>query len=183
MIHGEGGLRQGAGARLPGRSSTWTPGEDTGDQRGALCGQQAQCLELARATPSASQGFGHPRQPWWGVLGTRYREALGSQIEAGSLSPPQGRGPHCQSWSINTTISASWSPSPRRREDSQARALLLLKLVPASTVALSGVHTVQGLEKHTPGGWRGMGGPQEGCPHPASIFASRRMSQPGARLT
>lgn len=108
MIHGEAGLRQVAGARLQGRSSTWTPGEDAGDQRGALCGQQAQCLELARATPSASQGFGHPRQPWWGVLGTRYREALGSQIEAGSLSPPQGRGPHCQSWSINTSISASW---------------------------------------------------------------------------
>lgn len=74
----------------------------------ALRGQQAQCLELARATRSASQGFGHPRQPWWGVLGTRYGEALGSQIEAGSLSPPQGRGPQCQSWSINTSISASW---------------------------------------------------------------------------
>ena len=73
--------------------------------------------------------------------------------------------------------------APARGEDSQARALPLLKLVPSSTVALSGARTVQELEEHTAGVWRGMGGPQEGCPHPASVFASRRMSQPGARLT
>ena len=76
-----------------------------------------------------------------------------------------------------------WSPSPRRREDSQARALPLLKLVPPSTGASGGEHMAQGLEEHTAGVWRGLGGPQEGCLHPASSFPPRRMSQPGARLT